>query len=215
MALYLVSPPEDEPIDLATAKRQIRREDVEDDDELIETSFIPAVSQRCQDATGRQLLTATWDLKVDQFPACGWFDVPRPPLLRVVSIAYVDGNGTTQTLVISQLSGSSWIAGADASRVIVDAPTGPRCARGRIEPAYGTFWPATRCQMNAVTVRFMAGYGPEGSSVPPRLTLAMLQDLGSMYENREDLIVGQGFVISEMPTSAAAVYRQYKSFPRQ
>jgi hypothetical protein len=69
--------------------------------------------------------------------------------------------------------------------------------------------------MNAVTVRFMAGYGPEGSSVPPRLTLAMLQDLGSMYENREDLIVGQGFVISEMPTSAAAVYRQYKSFPRQ
>jgi hypothetical protein len=69
--------------------------------------------------------------------------------------------------------------------------------------------------MNAVTVRFMAGYGLTGETVPPRLTLAMLQDLGSMYLNREDLIIGQGFVVSEMPTSAAAVYRKYKSYPRQ
>ena len=215
MALYVVEAPEAEPISLAAAKKQTRREDVTVDDELFDQILIPAVSQRCQDATGRQLIEATWDLKLDGFPACGWIDVPRPPLIRVVSIAYVDTNGATQTWVISEESGGSWIAGADAANVIVDAPTGPRCARGRIEPAYGMSFPPARCQLNAITVRFMAGYGTVAAAVPPRLKLAMLQDLGSMYENREDLIVGQGFVISEMPTGASAVYRKYRSHPRQ
>lgn len=215
MALYLVTPAVGEPIDLLTAKKQIRREDVTVDDELIENVFIPAVRQRCEDRTGRQLMTATWDQKFDGVPCGGWIDVPMPPLIRVVSIAWVDTDGVTQTWVISQESAGTWSAGPDAGNVIIDAPVGPRCSRGRIALAYGVSWPSMRCQPNALTVRFMAGYSTTAAGVPPRLKLAMLQDLGAMYENREDLIVGQGFVISEMPSSSGAVYRSYKSYARQ
>lgn len=199
--LNLVTAPTDEPIDLAIAKKQVRREDIDDDDELIETVLIPAVRQRCEDATRRQLLRATWELQLDRFPCDWWLELPKPPLIDVLSVTYVDQSGVTQT----------WAA----SEYEVDAPRSDRCLRGRIAPVYGGIWPTARCQMGAVTIRFRSGYGTAPGSVPPRLKLAMLQDLGTMYENREDIIVGQGFVLSVMPMGSAMVYRQYQSKPRQ
>lgn len=215
MALTLVAPPDDEPVTLVEAKMQVRRTDVTDDDELLNSLYIPAARERAEQATGRQILTATWDLALDGIPCEGWIDVPKPPLIRVVSIAFVQTDGTTLTWTISQLSGSSWIAGADAGNVQVDAPSGPHCARGRVAPAYGLYWPVTRDQFNAVTVRFMAGYGSRPSDCPARLKMAMLEDLGSLYEHREDMVIGQGYTISEMPLGSRSIYGSYKSHPQQ
>lgn len=97
--------------------------------------------------TGRQLITATWKLILDRFPAV--IELRKPPIQSVDSITYIDEDGVEQTL--------------NASLYQVDSDNEP----GRIVPAYDQSWPATRCQPQAVQVEFTAGYGgrdeiPEG-----------------------------------------------------
>jgi uncharacterized phiE125 gp8 family phage protein len=200
-----------EPITLAHAKAQVRREEVTDDDAFLETILIPAVRNRGEQETHRQFITAVWDLKLDRFPwPCdvspgeeirypqGVIKVPKAPLQEVTYIKYVDGDGVLQT----------W----SSSNYLVDAPTGEQASRGRITPAYGVSWPSTRDQINAVTVRFVAGYGDTDTSVPARLKIAMLVDLGTQYENREDFVGGQGYSVSEFPTGSSSIYRAFRSY---
>lgn len=200
MALHLVTAPAagSLPVTLEAAKRAIRREDVEDDDEHLQDEIIPAASDRCEGATGRQLLTATWDLKLDEFPACGWIEIPKPPLDEVLSISYVDQDGTTQT----------W----DASNYRVSAPAGPKCGRGRIEPAYGVSWPTARQVIDAVTVRFVAGYGTGHQHVPALLRSAMLMDIATLFLHRENMVAGT--IVAEVPHRAGQIYWSFRSHPQ-
>jgi uncharacterized phiE125 gp8 family phage protein len=193
----LAEEPIAEPVTLLQAKQQTRRTEVTTDDAFFVDSLIPAARERGEQATQRQFITATWDLKLDCFPADDVIVVPLPPLQKVVSITYVDTNGTTQTLATSQYT--------------VTAFAGPRAQRGRIEPAYGLSWPSSRDVSLAVTVRFVAGYGDEPTAVPPRLRMAMLQDISTLYEHREDTVVGQGYALLEFPGGSRAIYRSFKS----
>jgi uncharacterized phiE125 gp8 family phage protein len=201
MALSLVTGPADEPVTLAQAKKQCEIVETEDaHDVFLDTLAIPAARERAEDATGRQMLTATWALRLDQFPACRWIEIPRPPLLTVVSVEYVDDAGATQTL--------------PASVYTVDNPSGPRCARGRIVLNPGQSWPSTGDYANAVVVTFTAGYGTDGDSVPPRIRMAMLRDCAALFEQRETLTT-DGRAAIEVPDGAAHVYRAFKSRPTQ
>lgn len=195
MSLWLVLGPADLPVTLEDARAQVHRGDVTDDDAFLMNQVIPAATQRGEHQTHRQFIEATWDLKLDWgFPA--EIVVPRPPLLLVVSITYVDPAGTVQTLAASDYQ--------------VSAPTGPRCRRGRIRPAYGLSFPATRLQMDAVTVRFKAGYGTKPADVPALLRQGILLDVGTLYEHRESVITGT--IVAEIPGTALAIYRSFKSF---
>lgn len=198
--LSLVTEPEEEPITVEDAKIQTRRETVTHDDPFLEKIAIPAARDRAELATGRQLVTATWQLKLDRFPGCRYIELPKPPLQEVTSITYVDENGDTQTLSTSVYS--------------VDAPEGPKASRGQILLKYDQVWPSTRIEPNAVTILFTAGYGDDGESVPARLKLAMLLDLGTLYEFREDYVIGQGYTVSPLPIGAERIYREYRSWPR-
>lgn len=195
MALWLVTAPVNPVILLEEAKDQIRRGDVEDDDAFLTNVVIPAATQRAEHETHRQLVEATYDLKLDAFPCV--IEVPRPPLIAVTSVSYVDTDGVTQVLATSEYQ--------------ISAPSGPRCRRARIRPAYGKSWPSTRAQMDAVTVRFTAGYGTNGVDVPALLRQGILLDIGSLYEHRESVIVGQSGAI-ELPWSSRMIYRSFKSF---
>lgn len=126
--------------------------------------------------TRRALVTQTWDLFLDAFPA--WeIGIPKPPLQSVTSITYVDNDGVTQTLATDQYQ--------------VDIKSEP----ARIVPAFGVVWPVTRWQPNAVTVRFVCGYGA-AAAVPAGIKNWMLVRIKQMYENREATMLGQ---LSEFP----------------
>jgi uncharacterized phiE125 gp8 family phage protein len=211
VALTLVTGATDEPIRLDEAKLHVRRTDIEDDDEYFDTFLIPAVRARAEQQTGRQLLTATWDWVLDRFPcdATEALIVPKAPLQHVSSISYIDSDGATQTW-----SSSNYLVDAPGAVTVatdVYKVLGTTVTRGRITPAYGLTWPTTRSQMNAVTIRFLAGYGT-ASDVPYQLKRAMLLDLGTLFENREDMVVGQGYVISPFPYGAESIYRAFKSY---
>ena len=75
MSLALVTAPTIEPLTLSQVKRHCRVS-IDDDDDLVTEDLIPAVRDRCELVTGRQLVEATWDLRLDSFPCDGTIDVP-------------------------------------------------------------------------------------------------------------------------------------------
>src|SRR4029077_18050283 len=80
--------------------------------------------------THRAFITQTWDDVRDGFPGSDeaiW--LPRPPLISVTSVTYIDTAGATQT----------W----SASLYTVIAPAGPKASPGAIVPNYGQIFPAT------------------------------------------------------------------------
>lgn len=145
-------------------------------------SMIAAARGRCELATGRQLLEATYTLDMDSWTEEGLYQdgaiyLPKPPLSSVTSVKYIDPDGDQQT----------W--SQDASGYVVDAPSGPEAQKGRIFPSYGIEWPTVRTQRNAIEVVFVAGY-PSVESIPVELLRGMLLLVGEMYEHREESVVG-------------------------
>lgn len=182
MSLTLVTAPAAEPIDLAEAKLHLRV-DHTDDDTLID-GLIVAARQYAEMVTRRALVTQTWDWKMDAYPASP-FLVPLPPLQSVTSITYTDTNGSAQSWATTEYD--------------VDAPAGDFADFGRIALGYGVSYPSTRGELNAVTIRFVAGYGL-AAAVPQQIKQAMYLLIGHLYENRETVIVtGRGELIGQMP----------------
>jgi hypothetical protein len=157
MSLRQTAAPTAEPVSLDALKLHLRIDGSDEDDLL--TAFTAAARGTCESFQGRAYVAQTWRVTLDRFPgggeewtadkefvasadpnAAGTIRVPRPPLISVTSIAYVDTDGDSQTL--------------DAADYTVDTASEP----GRIVPAYGEDWPSTREQPGAVTVTFVAGY---------------------------------------------------------
>lgn len=188
MALSLVTGPTLEPVSLIEAKAHCRI-GISDDDGLL-AGYLIAARDFVESFIYRRLMTQTWDLKLDGFPAC--IEIPTGPLQSVTSIQYVDTAGATQTL--------------SASLYEVDSSS----AVPRISPKYGQVWPSTYDQLNAVTIRIVLGYGSNPGSVPESIRLAILLLVGHWYENREAVNVGN--IVSEMPFAARSLLWPYRVF---
>jgi len=193
----LVTAPVGEPITLEEVRDQVLQ-GLRVDDTLLRTVILPAVRDRCELYTGRQLLTATYDLWLDRFPCGAQIEVPKPPLLSVDAITYQDTAGTVQT----------W----SSSSYVVQAPAGPHAKPGRIALAFAETWPNTRGEIGDVTVRFTCGYGTR-TDIPPLLRQAMLLDAGHLYEHRSEVIVGPGVLGFRLPDGARGIYLQYRVHP--
>jgi uncharacterized phiE125 gp8 family phage protein len=200
VSLSLYTAPAAEPLTLDEAKKQVHAEGTTDDDAWLEDIGIPAARDRAEAETGRVFITQVWTLWLDRWPCDGdYIEIPKPPLVDVVSISYFDQNGATQT----------W----SASNYDVDAPAGPRCQRGRVSLAYNASWPTVRSQMNAVAIWFTAGYGETGAAVPPLLKAAMLMDLATLYANRENYVTGT--IVSALPGRSREIYQTFRSHSRK
>lgn len=184
MGYDLITAPVVEPVTLAEARDHLRATS-NAEDWLIQ-GWIIAARRRAEALTHRALVTQTWDWYRDAFPA--WeMEVPFGRLQSVTSVSYIDAAGATQVL-----------AGA---KYLVDAKSDP----GRLTPAYGEVWPSTRAQMNAVTVRFVCGYGL-ADKVPWEIRAAMLLMIGHLFKNREDVADFERF---PLPAGAAALLAPY------
>lgn len=169
-----ITPPASEPITVAEVMAHCRL-----DAANLETGYadaigvlISAARSQAEQELRRYLITQTLEYRADRFP---WLSVHRigqycsdrysdaitlPPAQSVTSIIYVDANGATQTL--------------DAGQYIVDADAQP----ARIAPV--AQWPTASRQMNAVKVRFVAGYG-EATAVPACIKAWLLLKVAEMH----------------------------------
>jgi uncharacterized phiE125 gp8 family phage protein len=153
-----VTPPLSAPVSLSEIKDHLRIIGTGEDTYL--SVLLNAATAAAEEITRRQLEPATYDLHLDAFPR-GAIEVPRPPLQSVESVTYVDTDGATQTFT--------------------DFTTDT--VKGRLVPAYGFTWPATRAVPNAVKVRFVAGYSAGQTPFPIRSAILLL--VAGLYENRE------------------------------
>lgn len=181
-----------EPITLAEAKQHLR----EDSDDLaVEAEInglITAARQYVEEETGRSLITQTWSLTLDAFP-CGGEPIliPRPPLIEVTEIAYLDQSGSSQT----------WAS----SNYRVDGASDP----GRVSLEVDRHYPLARNVSQAVTITYTAGYGT-ASAVPQGIKQAMYLLIGSWYTNRENEVVGS--VVGRLDFAVKALLAPYKVY---
>jgi uncharacterized phiE125 gp8 family phage protein len=189
MGLVRTVAPAAEPVSVAEAKEHLRVDDTSND--TLIGVLIAAARESVEGMTGRALVTQTWRLTLDAFPCDTLIRLPRPNLLTVTSVAYVDENGDPQT----------W----DSANYVVDTASLP----GALRLAYDVDWPTTRTQPNAVTITYTAGYGL-AAAVPSAIKAAVLLMVGDLFANREGQIVGT--IVAANPTVAALlapyVYRE-------
>ena len=163
-SLTLVTGPVAEPISSTAAKLWLRLDHTVED--ALVDDLVQMVREQIEEH-GIAVMTQTWDLRLDRFPSV--IRIPKTPVQSVSSINYIDVNGDTQLLA--------------ASKYTVDVRSTP----ARIVSEYGTSWPSTRSEPNAVTVQFVAGYGDGATpGIPERILQAMRLALTTSYTHRAD-----------------------------
>jgi hypothetical protein len=209
MPIKCIAPPTVEPLTLAEAKLHLREVVLDEGIDSKIQQAIQGAREIAENDTRRSFLTQQWQIALDSFPRpamnlsnATWYGpqwgsapgplqilnvdgttgyeifLPYPPLQRVDEIKYIDQNGATQTMNL-------------LSDIIVDSFSEP----ARILPAFGTVWPATQIQANAVLIKFTCGYGDTPDVVPAAVKMWMLSMIGAAYEARElEVLLNRGTV---------------------
>ena len=192
----LITAPVAEPLSLYEVKQhvQLPQEYVAHDGYL--SALITAAREYCEQQTGRACITQTWDYTFDTWPLTAIRDVyldgtiylPLSPIQSVTSVKYYDQSGVQQT----------W----SSANYTVSTSKEP-C---EIRRNYQTSWPIARYQPDAITIRFVAGYGDTGSSVPRALRQAMLLLVGHWFDQRNAATEKQLLTVPHAADALLATY---------
>lgn len=192
--LRMITAPTVEPLTLEEVKAHLRVDHTYDDSLIaIYLAAARAHVDGPEGFLGRALVTQVWELVLDAFPD-DEIKIPLPPLQTVDSIRYDDSAGNEQIV--------------NTSDYFVDNVSEP----GWVVPADGASWPTPMDAINSVRVRFTAGYAPSTDSppdlranIPFDIKAAILLHVGSMYEHREEVVVGSS--AAKLPVGAEALLR--------
>ena len=178
--LTLVTPPAVEPLGLDDAKNYLRIDGDNACDDALILDLIVAARMECETRTARSFINTGWMLTLDYLPVTlggpnpiafalgayslptsgfgpGWdgsIRLPRPPLVSVESIAYLNQSGSAASYDLGSL---------------VVSPGSP----GRIAPAFGRIFPFSLPQICSVSISYTSGFGPDASDVPRNVVAAM------------------------------------------
>lgn len=159
MNLTVITPPEEEPVSVATAKTHLRV-DTTADDALIET-YLKAARELCEGLARRSFVTQTFRLVLDDFPSVP-LKLPRPPLQSVDAVTYLDADGNEHDWTDFTAD-----TGSEPGKVIFNSlPT------------------ASLQESGAVAIEFTAGY-ESAADLPNVFVMAILQTVANWYELRE------------------------------
>lgn len=175
--------PTAEPVTLDELKQELNVDHSADDAKL--TRLLAGAREAVETATGRALITQTWQLVRDNWP-CGPIVLYNSPLQSVTSITYVDTAGDTQT----------W----DSGSYVVDTASSP----GLVRLAYSESYPSIRADARGITVTYVCGYGDSSTDVPQALRHAVLLQARMDYDGICDE-VDKAFLRRVM-ASTAGVY---------
>lgn len=188
MPLVLQTAPASEPVTTAEAKSHLRVT-TSDDDTYIST-LVTVARNHAETITRRALINQTWDYFLNRFPCDDKIVIPLPRLSSVTSVKYTDKDNVQSTLA--------------SNKYVVDTNGEP----GQVVLAYGESWPSfTPRPVNAVEIRFVAGYGSSATNVPAGIRQAMLLLVGHWYENRE--LISE-LNLKEIPETVNALLWPYR-----
>lgn len=160
------------------------------DDPIIQLGLEAAIEDH-EAQTGRQLMTASFRMDLDGFPAI--IRLRKPPLIEITKLEYLDTTGTLKPLV-------------EDTDFVVDKGSPDSVAR--ITSAHGKWWPTTRRQVNAVQVTFSCGFGTDPQKIPARDRLRILAVMESMFTNSSGMTNGRSSTTLKMVLQQMAWQRR-------
>lgn len=181
IGLNQTTAPAAEPVKVSELKTWLGYGASDQDTQL--TNLLEAARQWVEEYLRRQLITATWTLKLDHFPA-NEMDLPYPPLQSVTSITYTAVGGESTVLSAS----------------LYDVST----ASARIAPAYNQSWPSVQLDLEPLSIVYVAGYGDSSSDVPETIRQAILMIAGGWWQQMQ---CGEG---QSIPMAAKAMLSPYR-----
>lgn len=167
MALKIIDLPTLEPITLDEAQQHCKVDPGADD--VVLGIYIEAARRVAEGLLSSALISQTWEQTLDAFPALDDIQLGKPPVQAIVSVSYVDAAGDVQVLA--------------PESYVLDADTAP----GWLMPAEGFSWPATSSVINAVSIRYVAGFGSTPADVPANIRAWLLLTIGQLYAQRESI----------------------------
>lgn len=199
MSLKIIVEPTVEPISLEEARTHlgliVYDSDGHPHDAMVQ-GFISAARSYAEEWTGLSLAVKSYELALDIFPEVDEIELPMAPIIDITSVTYIDEDLNTQVL--------------DVVDYVLDNYQRP----GWLLPAVDFDWPATGSVINAVRVRYRAGFIPAIDSdepaaqlLPGALKSAMLLHLGDLYENRGSTQPG---AVSDMPIGVRSLLRPFR-----
>lgn len=170
-------------------------------EDTIIQAYIDAAVDHAETYLQRPLAPRTLKLVLDRFPWENVVELPRPPVIEIISFEYIDSDGHTQTF--------------DSSNYIVSLPSGPKAAPARITLKTGSCWPTTCYAADAVQITYRAGYtdgaSPEGANVPTLIKQACLLLVGEFYKQRSVSVSGLS-VSAKAVVQAEALLDKYRVY---
>lgn len=183
----LVSPPAVEPLTLADVRLHLRIDPDNTSEDALLSQLIRAARRQAEQELGRRLVTQTWDMLLDAFPAGDEAIKLHPGLCKAQSIAliqYLDPLGATQTMPSAQYA--------------LDANELP----GYVFTTGTNTWPTSVADSaNCVRVRVVCGYG-NAADVPDNVVAWIKLQIGALWANREAFATGVS--VSELPARFTA-----------
>lgn len=189
----LITAPTIEPLVVDEVRLHTRIDHTVEDSLL--ASWIKAGRQHAEDYQRRAYIQQVWEIGFDGFPETPIL-LPRPPLMQVLHIKYIDYQGNETYLYYTHEQDETTTTTPDPDTsigeddFIIDTDSEP----GRISLAYEGTWPVSTLQpINSVKIKYIAGYGDLGKYVPDTVKDAIHLYCAWRYENR----VGEG---GELPS---------------
>jgi len=169
--LKIITSPTVEPVTVAEAKAQAVV-GINEDDTLV-GQMISAARGNAELLTRRSIAPQVLEVVLDEFP--DWeIELPRGPVTEITSVKYYDEDGVEQTL-------STSLYEKDMDSLVA-----------RVQPIDGEEWPETKVMLNAVRVRYNAGW--TAANIPPAIKMWIMIRVASMYAQRENHIAGPGMM---------------------
>jgi uncharacterized phiE125 gp8 family phage protein len=184
MSSLLLAAPAVEPLSLAEAKAFLRVEHGDDDDVI--SALIAASRIHIEAQTRRALVTQSWRIALDSWPANGRLPVRPAPLQSVIASRVYNAAGVAQTI--------------DLQAFVLDA--------GNSALAFAPWTLAQPGRLAAgIELDLVCGYGDAESDVPEPLRQAIRLLVAHWYENRGLAALG---AVTVLPATVAALIAPYR-----
>jgi uncharacterized phiE125 gp8 family phage protein len=143
------------------------------EDDLL-NDIIKSAREHVEDITRRQIITATWDYSLNEFPSGNSFKLPFGNLQTVSYIKYTDSDGDETTMTVD----TDYIVETNAEYC------------GRIVLPYGETWPSfTAYTSRPITIRYVCGWTTR-ALVPYKIKAAIKLICADLYEMRGEPVMG-------------------------
>jgi hypothetical protein len=182
-SLKRITDPAIEPVTVSELKKHTHIDYSEED--TILSNWITTARMLAEDFQRRSFIAQVWEIAFDFFPTLPIY-LPRSPIIGLMSIKYYDYQNTETTLYDSvdnpitttEEPGTTLETNED---FLVDTDSEP----GRLGFAYSKLWPSVVLRsMNAVKIRYAAGYGLTAATVPAPVKDAIQLYCAWRNENR-------------------------------